>query len=190
MQVFAPALIHAHEAADRQVRKNTHLANNLEEGLTSIIKDAIQNGLNSSLGAEAEKHVRKTVRTAAASADVPESPATQPRVELAPSVGYARPDKVKLVFPWPGKGFQGLQEMWSFYKTHLREGGSPSWHSGDRRSRDTFGNYKPLLLQVSQLSRPDNSHEAAVLGVMQRMMEKPKVRPMCFEQSKHACASH
>ena len=183
LQVFAPALLHKHQMGEEQVKKNTRFANNMHQCMQEIIIEALgaRSGDKRAAEDQTEARLLKIAKTAAAEAGIVPKPTTPPRVELQPVTGYARPGTVKLVWPSAGKGFQGLQDHWLFYKANLRDllevqKGKAAWEA----KPGAFDKYKPLMTEISERSGASAARETAVLGVMHRLLQVPKVSILCI----------
>ena len=168
---------------EERVKKNTGLENNMHQGFQEIIAAAMgpRSGDKRAAEDQTEARVLKIAKTAAAEAGLVPKPTTPPRVELQPVTGYARPGTVKLVWPSAGKGFQGLQDHWLFYKANLRDllevqKGKAAWEA----KPGAFDKYKPLMTEISERSGASAARETAVLGVMHRLLQVPKVIILCI----------
>ena len=174
---------------EEQVKKNTRFANNMHQCMQEIIAEAVgaRSGDKRAAEDQTEARLLKVAKTAAAEAGIVPKHTTPPRIDLQPVTGYARPGTVKLVCPKAGKGFTGLQEHWMFYKANLREllevqKKDASWEN--RNSCNLFDKYKSLMTEISERSGASAARETAVLGVMHRLLQLPKVS---FYARHHIC---
>lgn len=177
--MFAPALLHEHQAGEERVKKNTKLANDLHQGLREVMTEVLQGqaGTKRAMNEQTEARVLKVAKTAAAAAGVVAAPITPPRIELQPVTGYARLGTAKLVWPATGNGVSGLQDHWLFYKANLRHVAKPVWeHKGGAGKLHPF---KQLMLELSEKSGADAAREKVMLDIMQRLLEIPKASVLC-----------
>ena len=72
LQVFAPALLHEHQAGEEQVKKNTRFANNMHQCMQEIIAEALGPRSGDKRAAEDQTEARliKIAKTAAAEAGI------------------------------------------------------------------------------------------------------------------------